>query len=111
MRISKDIYIRVVLAFYSTLNATNEDNTYLRSIIRSFKLNIFTSDIAKITNTPNEGIRCCGRDRWWEELGVSEAEVTETLTGNRGVRVRDIQISSLLTPINIYFLWSNTLCY
>ena len=40
LRISKDIYTWLVLAFYSTL-PTDEDNTSLRSIVGSFGLKFF----------------------------------------------------------------------
>ena len=36
--ISKDIYTEIVTTFYNTLNTFDEDNTSLRSIIRSFEL-------------------------------------------------------------------------
>ena len=71
----KIFYTRVVPTFYSTLSASNEDNTSLRSIIKSSKLNVFPSDIVEITNTRNKGIRCHGGDRWWEQIEVSKAKV------------------------------------
>ena len=56
LHISEDIYTGVVPAFYSTLNASDEDNTSLKSIVWSFELHILPYDIADITNTPNNGI-------------------------------------------------------
>ena len=103
LRIFEDIYTGVVLAFYSTLDATNKDNTSPRSIVRNFKLQVLPSDIAKITNTPNDGIQCHDGERWWEELCVIDADVAKTFTRNRGKRVRDIQTSRLLTPIRAIF--------
>ena len=46
---------------------------------------------------------CHGGERWWEELGVTETEVAETLIGNRGMSVREIHTSNLLVPIRIVF--------
>ena len=59
LRISEDIYIGLVPTFYSTLVPTDEDNTSLRS----FEIEVLPSDIAQITNTPNESILCRVRER------------------------------------------------
>ena len=64
MNISTDIYTELVAAFYSTLVPTNEDNASLRSIIRSFEIQVLPSDIVQIANTPNEDILCRGGARW-----------------------------------------------
>ena len=103
LRIFEEIYAGVAPAFYNTLNASDEDNTSLRSIIRSFELQVLPSDIVEITKTQNEGIHYHGGDRWWEELGVLKAEVAKALTGNRGMRVRDTHTSSLLVHIRAIF--------
>ena len=58
MRISKNVYTGLVIAFYSTLAPVDEDNTSLRSIIRSFEIQVFLSDLVHITNTPYEGVLC-----------------------------------------------------
>ena len=63
LRISEDIYTRAVLTFYSTLNAYAKDHISLKSIARSSELQVLLSDIAKITNTPNDGILCHGKER------------------------------------------------
>ena len=61
LRILEDIYIWVVPAFYSTLIASDEDNTLLKSLVRSFECQVLSSNIADITtNTPNDGILCRG---------------------------------------------------
>ena len=88
LRVSKDIYIGLVLTLYSTLVPTDEDNTSFRSIVGSFELQVPPSNIAQITNTLNEGIICRAGKRWWEELGateeeVAEEEVAEVLTGKK----------------------------
>ena len=62
LRISKDIYTVLVPAFYSTLVLTDEDNTSVRSNIKSFEIQVLPSDLAQITNTPNEGIICRARE-------------------------------------------------
>ena len=64
LRISEDIYMGLVPAFYSTLAPTDEDNTSLRSIIGSFEIEVLPSDIAQITNTPNDDILCRTGDKW-----------------------------------------------
>ena len=99
LRISENIYTRVILAFYSSLNSFDKDNTSLRSIVRSFELEVLPSNIAEITNTPNDGTLCHGGENWWEELGATEVNVTETLIGKRSMKVRDIRSSHLLTPV------------
>ena len=58
LRISEDIYTGLVPVFYSTLSLIDEDNTSLQSIVGSFELQVLPSDIAQITNMPNEGIVC-----------------------------------------------------
>ena len=102
-RISYDIYTELFLFFYSTLNTSDKDNTLLRSIVRSFELQVLPYDIAEITNTPNDGILCHGEENWWEELGATEADVVETLKRKRSIRVRDIRTSHLLTPIKVVY--------
>ena len=71
--------------------------------MRSFELQVLLSNIIEITNTPNNGILCHGGERWWEELGVTEAEVAKTLIGNRDMNVRDIRTTGLLVPIKVVF--------
>ena len=66
MGISEDTYIGLVLAFYSTLVPIDGDNTYLRSIIGNFEIQVLPSDIAQITNSRNDGILCRPGERWWE---------------------------------------------
>ena len=83
MRISKDIYTGLVPAFYKALASTDEDNTSLRSIIGSFGIQVLPSDIAQITNIPNEGVFCRSGERWWIELGTTEEDVAEILTTKR----------------------------
>ena len=58
--------------------------------MRSFELQVLLFDIAKITNTPNDGILCRGGENWWEELSAIEEDVAETITGKRSMRVKDI---------------------
>ena len=48
--------MRLVPTFYSTLVPTDEDNTSLQSIVRSFELQVLPSDIVQITNTPDESL-------------------------------------------------------
>ena len=60
-----------------------------------------TPQTLQITNIRNEGIHCHGRDKWWIELEVPEVEVIKALTRNRGMRVRDIHTSSLLTHVRV----------
>ena len=101
--------MRLVPIFYSTLVPTDEDNTSLRSIIGSFEIQVLPSDIAQITNTPNEGILCRGGAKWWEELGASEEEVAAILTGKRNLHVREIHTSHFLTNVRaIYFVVQHT---
>ena len=99
MRILEDVYTRVVAALYSTLASVNEDNTSVRSIIRSFKIQVLPSDLAHITNTQNEGVLCRGGTKWWEQLEVSEKEVFEVLTGRHDMQVRNIHTISLLSNV------------
>ena len=89
--------------FYSTLNTSDEDNTSLRSIVRSFELQVLPSDIAENTNTPNDGILCHGGENWSKELGATKADVVETLKRKRSIRVRNIRTSHLLTPIKVVY--------
>ena len=77
----------MVPAFYSTLIGSDEDNTSLRTIVGSFELQVLPSDIAEITNTPNDNILCRGGENWWEELSATEEDVVETLIGKRNMRV------------------------
>ena len=110
--ILEDTYMRLVLVFYNILVPTDEDNTSLRSIIGSFEIQVLPSDIAYITNTPNEGILCRARERWWEELGAFEENVAGVLTRNLNMHVREIKISNLHIPVRaIYIILFNTLCY
>ena len=81
LRISKDIFRGLIFAFNSTLVPSDEDNISLRSIVRSFELQVLPSNIAEITNTPNDVILCHVGKRWWEELSAIEEEVVEILTG------------------------------
>ena len=46
MRISEDIYIGLIPAFYNTLACTNEENTSYRSFIGSFEIQVLPFDIA-----------------------------------------------------------------
>ena len=46
LRISEDVHTDMVAAFYSTLALVEEDNTYVRSIIRSFEIHVVPSDLA-----------------------------------------------------------------
>ena len=64
LRILEDIYMGLVPAFYNTLVPLGEDNTSLHSIVGSFEIQVLPSDIAQITNMPNEGILCRARERW-----------------------------------------------
>ena len=64
-----------------------------------------------MTSTPNDGILCCGGERWWEKLGAIEEEVAEILIGKKRMNVRDIRTSYLLVPVRVCTLWSNTLRY
>ena len=103
MRILKDIYIWLVLAFYSTFTPTDEDNISLRSIVKSFELQVLPLDIAQIINTPDDGIFCRARERWLEEVGASEVEVPGILTGKRSMQVRDIHTFHLLTFVRVVY--------
>ena len=64
LRISEDLYTILVAAFYSTLESADEDNTFLRSIVGSFELQVLPSNLVSITNTPNEGVIYRGGSRW-----------------------------------------------
>ena len=90
MRILEGIYTGVIPAFYSTLAPSDKDNTSFQSTVGRFELQVLTSDIAKITNTPNDGILCRVGQRWWEELSATKEEVAEVLTGKRSLHIRDI---------------------
>ena len=103
LRISKDIYTGLVPCFYSTLIPSNEDNTSLRSIVGSFELHALPSNIAQITNTSNDGILCCGGEKWWKDLGATKEEVAEILTRKRSMNVRDIQTFHLLVPVRAVY--------
>ena len=103
LSISEDVYTGVVGAFYSTLASVHEDNTSLRSIIRSFEIQVLPSDLVQITNTPNEGILCRGGVKWWEQLGATEEEVSKVLTGRRDMQVRNIRTSNLLTTVRAVY--------
>ena len=81
LRISEDVYTGVVATFYSTVASVDEDNPSIKSIVVSFKIQVLPSDLAHITNTQNEGVLCRGGTKWWEQLEVSEEEVSEVLTG------------------------------
>ena len=96
LRISKDIYIGLVFAFYNTLAPIDKDNTSLQTIIWSFKIQVLPFDIAQITNTPNKGILCRGGAKWWEEQGATKDEVAAILIGNHHMQVREIRTSHLL---------------
>ena len=61
------------------------------------------SDIAQITNTLIDAILCWARERWWEELGATEEEVTKILTRKRSMHKRDICTSHLLVPIRVVY--------
>ena len=89
--------------FYSTLTPTDEDSTSLRSIVRSFEIQVLPYDIAQITNTPNEGILCRAGERWWEELGVLDEEVATILTGKWNMQVKDIKTSHLPTLVRVVY--------
>ena len=99
LRISKDVYIGVVSAFYSTLALVDEENTSIRSIIGSFEIQVHPFDLAHITNTQNEGVLCRGGTKWWEQLEVSKEEVFEVLTGKRDMQLRNIRTASLLSNV------------
>ena len=103
VRISKDVYTRLVATFYSTLNSVDEDNTSLRSIIGSFEIKVLPSALAYITNTPNEGVLCKGGAKWWEQLGATEEEISEVLTSRRDMQVKDICTSSLLSNVRAVY--------
>ena len=103
MGIFENTYTGLVPTFYNTLIPTDEDNTSLRSIIESFEIQILPSDIVQITNTPNDGILCKTGYRWWEELGVSEEDVSEVLTSKRSMQVKDIHTSHLLTNVRVVY--------
>ena len=102
-RISEDIYIGLLLAFYSTFVPTNGDNISFKSIVGSFEIQVLLFDIAQITNTPNEGILFRARERWCEELRALEDEVIEVLTSKRNMHVRDINTSHLLTNDRVVY--------
>ena len=95
LRVFGDIYTGVVPTFYNTLAAIDEDNTFLKSIIGSFEHQVLP---------PNDIILCHRGEKWWKELGVTEAEVVEKLTGNKRMGVQDIQTASLLLPIRAIYL-------
>ena len=103
LKISEDIYTGMVPTFCSTLIPSDEDNTSLRSIVRSFKLQVLSSDSTQIINTLNKRIQSKAGVRWWEELGATEEEVAAVLTGKRSMHVRDIHISHLLTSIRVVY--------
>ena len=105
LKISEVVYIGLVVAFYSTLALVDEDNTSLRSIIGSFETQVLPSELIHITNTHNEGVLCRGGAKWWEQLGATEEEISEVLTGRRDMQVRNIHTSSLLSNVKaIYFV-------
>ena len=103
MRISEDIYIGLVVAFYSTLAPVDEDNTSLRSINGSFEIHMLPFDLVHITNTPYKGILCRGGAKWWQQLEVTKEEVSEFLTGRKDMQVRDILTSTLLSTIRAVY--------
>ena len=103
LKISEDIYTGMVPAFCSTLIPSDEDNTSLQSIVRSFKLQVLSSDSTQIINTLNKRIQSKAGVRRWEELGATEEEVATVLTGKRSMHVRDIHISYLLTSIRVVY--------
>ena len=90
-------------AFYSTLAPIDKDNTSLQSIVGSFEIQMLPSNIAQITNMPNECVLCRGGEKWWEDLGAIEEDVPEILTGKRNVHVRDIHTSHLLTHVKAMY--------
>ena len=85
------------------LASVNEDNTSLRSIIRSFEIQVLPSDLFQITNTPNEGVLCRGGTKWQEQLEANEEEVSEVLTGRRDMHVRNIHTSNLLNTVRTIY--------
>ena len=89
--------------FYSTFVPSDEDNTSLRSIVGSFKIQVLPSNIAQITNTSNEGILCRVRERWWEEFRVIEEQVAIVLTKKCNIEVREIKSSHLLTSVRVVY--------
>ena len=103
LRISEYMYTGVVAAFYSTLASVDEDNTFVRSIVGSFEIQVLPFDLAHITNTQNEGILCCGGTRWWEQLEVSEKEVFEVLTCRCDMQVRNIRTTFLLLNVRAIY--------
>ena len=95
--------------FYSTLAPIDKDDTSLRNIVGSFELQVLPSNIAQITNTPNEDVLCRGSEKQWEDIEVTEEELAEVLTGKRNVHVRDIHTSHLLTNVRaVYSVVQNT---
>ena len=103
LTISKDIYTRLVPAFYRTLIPFDEDNTSFQGIVGSFELQVLPSNIAQITNTPNDGILCRAGKRWWEEIGAIEEEVSKVLTRKRSMHVKDIRTSHLLISVRAVY--------
>ena len=103
LRISEDVYTGLVAAFYSTLAPVDEDNTSLRSIIGSFEIQVLHFDLVHITNTPYEGVLCRSGAKWWEQLRLTEEEVSKVLTGIRDIQVRDICTSTLLSIVRVAY--------
>ena len=103
LRIFEDIYTGLVGAFYSILASVDEDNTSLRSIIRSFEIQMLPSELVHITNTPNEGVLCRGGTKWWEQLEAIKEEVSKVLMGKRDIHVRSIRTSNLLITIRAVY--------
>ena len=58
---------------------------------------------------PNDGILCYGGDKWRDQVGATEEEVTEILTGKHNMSLRDIHTSHLLVLVRaIYSVGQHT---
>ena len=71
-------FLRIFENIYTGLVPTDEDNISLRSIVGSFEIEVLPSNIAQITDTPNDDILCRPRDKWWEKLGAIEEKALKS---------------------------------